>query len=232
MDFISFLDQRKTLTDTGDLNGLNALEEKVTKIVADFLNGTFVAEMQTVPLFYSFFKTFAETNNLELKNLCDQALIKIQPLLDEFDREHNLTHLDELNTGTIEYNLNQLSAFDRLNPFEKESANQLKFQTFNDLLRLTDQIEIKGTDESAHENFIETLVKASKLQTFISLSLSPEKITQDLYLTTLRSNMENNLVLMLTADRIDSGMPINDKKVARLRIEYQKLLNALNKGQK
>ncbi len=64
----------------------------------------------------------------------------------------------------------------------------------------------------------------------MSLSLSGEKITRDIYLSTLRNNMENNLVLMFAADRIPAGMPINEKNVAAFRIEYEKLLDALNRG--
>lgn len=122
----------------------------------------------------------------------------------------------------------RLAVFERLNPFEKEKNNQLKFPAFTDLLRLTDQIEITGSDENAHARFIETLIKASKLQVFMTLSLAKEKITQDDYLSALRGNMENNLVLMFAADRIPAETPINENTVADLRAEYQKLLDALN----
>ena len=103
----------------------------------------------------------------------------------------------------------------------------VKFPVFSDLLRLTDQIEIKGTAENAHDLFVDTLIKASKLQVFMALSLSNEKIDQNLYLSTLRSSMENNLVLMFAADNIDAGMPPDDKKIARLQAEYQKLLKVI-----
>ena len=64
----------------------------------------------------------------------------------------------------------------------------------------------------------------------MTLSLSGEKITRDIYLSTLRGNMENNLVLMFAADRIPAETPINEKTIAVLQAEYQKLLDALNRG--
>lgn len=230
MDLISFLNQRKAFTDAGDADGLAALETKAADIVRQFLEGTYAAETETSPLFYSFFRTFAQTQNKDLKSDCEQAVEKLQPMLDEFDAEHNLTHLDELNQNVIEYNLAHLAVFERLNPFEKEKNNQLKFPAFADLLRLTDQIEITGSDENAHARFVETLTDASKLQAFMTLSLSGEKITRDIYLSTLRGNMENNLVLMFAADRIPAETPINEKTITALQAEYQKLLDALNRG--
>ncbi len=227
MDLIAFLNQRKALNEAGDTNGLAALEKEAAEIVEQFLDGSCAAETETAPLFYSFFKTFSQTDNDYLKSGCEQAVEKIQPLLDEFDEEHHLTHLDELNQNVIEYNLGKLAVFERLNPFEKEK-DKLKFPAFSDLLRLTDQIEITDGGEDAHLRFVETLIDASKLQTFMTLSLSDKKITQDLYLSTLRSNMENNLVLMFTADRIKAGMPISDKTVSILKAEYQKFLTAIN----
>lgn len=227
MDFISFLNQRKTLSDAGDVNALTALEKEASDFVKQFLNGKYAAETETSPLFYSFFKTFAQTDNATLKENCERAIEIIQPLLDAFDEEHHLTHLDDLTENVIEHNLNQLAVFERLNPFEKKADDQLKFPVFSDLLRLTDQIEIKGTAENAHDLFVDTLIKASKLQVFMALSLSNEKIDQNLYLSTLRSSMENNLVLMFAADNIDAGMPPDDKKIARLQAEYQKLLKVI-----
>ena len=228
MDLISFLNQRKAFTDAGDANGLAALETEAADIVRQFLEGTYAAETETSPLFYSFFRTFSQTDNSDLKSDCERALEKLQPLLDEFDEDHRLTHLDELEQSVIEYNLAQLAVFERLNPFEKEKNNQLKFPDFTNLLHLTDQIEITGSDENAHARFIATLTDASKLQAFMTLSLADKKITQDIYLSALRCNMENNLVLMFAADRITAGMPLNEKNIAVLQAEYQKLLDALN----
>lgn len=228
MDLISFLNQRKAFIDAGDTEGLAALEKEAADIVKRFLKGTYAAETDTSPLFYSFFRTFAQTQNKDLQSDCERAIEKLQPLLDEFDEEHNLTHLDELSESIIEYNLAQLAVFERLNPFEKEKNNQLKFPIFSDLLQLTDQIEITDSDDDARTWFIETLIEASKMQAFMALCLSGKKITQDIYLSTLRNNMENNLVLMFAADRIPAEIPINEETVAAFQVEYQKLLDAMN----
>ena len=125
MDLISFLNQRKALTDAGDADGLAALETEAAEFAGQFLKGELAAEVETAPLFYSFFRTFAQTDDNNLKSDCERALEELRPLLDEFDKEHDLTHLDELDQNVIEYNLARLAVFERLNPFEKEKGNRI-----------------------------------------------------------------------------------------------------------
>ena len=231
MDHVAFLNQRKALSDIGDTNGLIALEQEALNHVREFLSGEIAAETETAPLFYSFFRTFSQTGNAELKTFCDNALIKLQPYLAQFDEENGLTHLDALNKRVLEYNLTALTVLERINPFEFKKEKQLKFPVFSDLFRLTNNIEI--TDENgeksneAHTRFIETLIETSKIQTFMTLSLSEKKIDENAYLTDLCQNMEKNLVLMFVADRIPSGKPMIDETRDLIQQEYQKLLKAL-----
>ena len=231
MDQIAFLKQRKELTDAEDTAGLASLEREVLIHAQEFLNGEIGVETDTAPLFHSLFKTFSQTENADLKAACEKALEKVQPYLDDFDRENGLTRLDDLDKSVIEHNLTALSVYERINPFEIRKGDQLKYPLFSDLFRLTNNIEITDTDDQksdlAHERFVDTLIEAARLQTFMKLSLHTEKITQDFYLSDLRQNMEVGLVSMFVIDRIPSGKPINDETKDFLHSEYQKLLSSI-----
>lgn len=232
MDLISFLNQRKAAMDSGNDEALKALEKTAAKHVTAFLNGTIAAETETSPLFYSFFRTFSQTDDDELKQNCEKALEKLQPYLDRFDTENHLTHLDDLEENILARNLEKLAVFDQINPFEMKKKNQLVFSDFAELFSLTEKIEI--TDENGkasskgHENFITTLIESAKLQAFTTLSLSVSKISQKDYLTEVRQNMENNLVLMFVADKALLQSPPTEKTKDLLHAEYKKLLIAVS----
>ena len=231
MDLIAFLNQRKALSNKGDTEGLKALEQEASGAVRAFLDGKIGADTDRAPLFYSFLKTFSQTDNPDLKKDCDKALIKIQPYLDQFDKENGLTRLDDLSKNVIEHNLDALSVFEQLYPFEMKKENQLKFPIFSDLFRLTNSIDItddKGqVTDQAHARFVDTLIDAARLQTFMKLSISVNKITEDIYLDDLRQNMEVGLVSMFVIDRIPSDRPIDEETKDLIQAEYQKLLNSI-----
>ncbi len=230
MDLIAFLNRRKTLFNSGDTAGLNALEHEALFYIKEFLSDKISAETDTAPLFYSFFRTFSQTENTQLKDACEKALQKLHPFLNRFDEENRLTRLDDLNKETAEYNLTALSAFERLNPFELKEKDRLKFPVFSDLFRLVNNIEITDSNgqnnASAHVQFIDTLIESARLQTFMKLSIYTDKITEDLYLSDLRQNMEIGLVSMFITDRVPTDMP-DDKTKDQLLLEYQKLLNSI-----
>lgn len=231
MDQIAFLNQRKALSDSGDTAGLKALEQEALLHTQEFLDGKIGAETETAPLFYSFFRTFSQTENADLKTACNKALEKVQPYLDQFDKENGLTRLDDLSKGVLEHNLTALSVFEQLNPFELKKENQLKFPIFSDLFRLTNNIDITDDNgqnsDRAHADFVNTLIDAARLQTFMKLSISTDKITEDVYLNDLRQNMEIGLVSMFVIDRVPVGQPINDETKDQIFSEYQKLLNSI-----
>ena len=85
MDQIAFLKQHKEFSDAGDMAALAGLEEQALTHTYEFLNGEIAAEPETAPLFYSFFRTFSDTKNKDLKTACEKALEKVQPFLDQFD---------------------------------------------------------------------------------------------------------------------------------------------------
>lgn len=230
MDQIAFLKQHKEFSDAGDMAALAGLEEQALTHTHEFLNGEIAAEPETAPLFYSFFRTFSDTKNKDLKTACEKALEKVQPFLNQFDEENGLTRLDDLTKSVVEHNLAALSVYEQLNPFET-TGKGLKFSEFEDLFRLTNEIDIIDSNginnKQAHTDFVETLIDTAKLQTFLSQSLSDKKIDEQIYLSDLRRNMEKDLVLMFAADKIPVGEPIDDETKNKIEAEYQKLLETI-----
>lgn len=231
MDLISFLNRHKSLTDAADKDGLASLEQEAFVHIREFLNGEIAAETNTAPLFYSFFRTFSQTENADLKAACEAAVEKVKPYLDDFDEENGLTRLDDLSKSLLEHNLTALSVFEQLDPFELKKEDRLRFPEFSDLFRLTNNIDITDDNgqvsDQAHTDFINTLIDAARLQTFMKLSVSADKITEDVYLNDLRQNMEIGLVSMFVIDRIPADRTLSDETKDQLQAEYQKLLNSI-----
>ena len=81
--------------------------------------------------------------------------------------------------------------------------------------------------DAAHENFVDALIEAARSQTFTKLSFYKEKVTEDLYLDSLRENMEIGLVTMFAIDRVPTDKPLNDETKDFIESEYQRLLDSI-----
>ena len=234
MDMLASLKKRQELISAGNSEKLTALDNEALIYVQDVLNDKVLPETDTSPLFYSFFTTFSQTENAGLKTACEKALLKLQPFLDEFDEENGLNRTGELTSEAINRNLAALDVFEKINPFETDKSGHLIFPDFSDLLLLTNNIDITDSSgnksDSAHTNFIDTLIKSARLKSFFKLSMQPEEITEKSYLSELRWNMEKDLVLMFIVDHAIIEGGFSEKTKDFIEEEFQKLLHIVQKG--
>lgn len=234
MDMLASLKKRQELISAGDSEGLAVLDSEALNYIKDVLEGKFLPETETSPLFYSFFTSFSQTGNAGLKTACKQALLRLQPLLDKFDAENGLDRTEKLDTEILNRNLAALNAFEQINPFELDNDGQLKFSEFSDLFLLTNNIDITDSSgrksDSAHTKFLETLIESARLKTFMKLSLQPEEATQEIYLSELRWNMEKDLVLMFVVEHVNIKEGFSEKTKDLIEEEYQKLLHIVQEG--
>ena len=110
-------------------------------------------------------------------------------------------------------------AFEKINPFERED--------FGQILKLIRKISLSTDDGTTYEtaDFLEDVLEAAQLKSFLRLCLNLDKITKELYFFVLKRETEAFLMTLLLAENAEKAFETASQE--EVEAEFEKFLDAI-----
>ena len=209
----------QTAVEKNDVDAVKHIEKEAQKRVDGFLSGALDVDSDDSPFWLTFVRSFAQTANVDLKMAAKKAEVKLVPLLKEFDADVGFDFSDHVNEATLERNIADLDAFEKINPFERED--------FGQILKLIRKISLSTDDGTTYEtaDFLEDVLEAARLKSFLRLCLNLDKITDELYFFVLKRETEAFLMTLLLAENAEKAFETASQE--EVEAEFEKFLDAI-----
>ena len=200
-----------------DSDAARHIERESFKRLNDFLDGSLAVDVDESPYWLTFARALSQSADVDLKMAAKKAEVKLVPLLKEFDADVGFDFSDRVDEATLERNLTDLDAFEKIDPFERED--------FRQILKLIQKISLSTDDGTVYKtaDFQQDVLKSAQMKSFLRLCLNLDKITSETYFATLLEEMERLLVTLFVMDKAGDSLDENE-----MRAEYEKLLNAID----
>lgn len=209
----------QTALGKNDADAVKHIEKEAQKRLDGFLSGALDVDSDDSPFWLTFVRAFAQTANVDLKMAAKKAEVKLVPLLKEFDADVGFDFSDHVDEATLERNIADLDAFEKINPFERED--------FGQILKLIRKISLATDDGTTYEtaDFLEDVLKAARLKSFLRLCLNLDKITDELYFFVLKRETEAFLMTLLLAENAEKAFETASQE--EVEAEFEKFLDAI-----
>lgn len=209
----------QTALEKNDADAVKHIEKEAQKRLDGFLSGALDVDSDDSPFWLTFVRAFAQTANVDLKMAAKKAEVKLVPLLKEFDADVGFDFSDHVDEATLERNIADLDAFEKINPFERED--------FGQILKLIRKISLSTDDGTTYEtaDFLEDVLKAARLKSFLRLCLNLDKITDELYFFVLKRETEAFLMTLLLAENAEKAFETASQE--EVEAEFEKFLDAI-----
>ena len=209
----------QTALEKNDADAVKHIEKEAQKRLDGFLSGALDVDSDDSPFWLTFVRAFAQTANVDLKMAAKKAEVKLVPLLKEFDADVGFDFSDHVDEATLERNIADLDAFEKINPFERED--------FGQILKLIRKISLSTDDGTTYEtaDFLEDVLEAARLKSFLRLCLNLDKITDELYFFVLKRETEAFLMTLLLAENAEKAFEAASQE--EVEAEFDKFLDAI-----
>lgn len=209
----------QTALEKKDADAVKHIEKEAQKRLDGFLSGALDVDSDDSPFWLTFVRAFAQTANVDLKMAAKKAEVKLVPLLKEFDADVGFDFSDHVDEATLERNIADLDAFEKINPFERED--------FGQILKLIRKISLSTDDGTIYEtaDFLEDVLEAARLKSFLRLCLNLDKITDELYFFVLKRETEAFLMTLLLAENAEKAFETASQE--EVEAEFEKFLDAI-----
>lgn len=202
-----------------DSDAARHIERESFKRLNDFLDGSLAVDVDDSPFWLTFVRSFAQTANVDLKMAAKKAEVKLVPLLKEFDADVGFDFSDRVDEATLERNLTDLDAFEKIDPFERED--------FRQILKLIQKISLSTDDGTVYKtaDFQQDVLKSAQMKSFLRLCLNLDKITPELYFFVLKRETEAFLMTLLLAENAEKAFETASQE--EVEAEFKNFLDAI-----
>lgn len=236
IDELRKLKKQLTAEETSDAREtLKDLQTYADEKIRAYTEGRFAAEGIDAPAFYAFLAAFGKTTDGRFTPPARKALECLAPALKDFDEQTGYAGLSSVPPETVLKNMEALDLLSAVNPFavhEEAGRRKWKYPAFRKTAKLLHAIRITGDDglpldEREQKTFRDSMLEASKLETYLRLAAAADVPNEQDYLTALKEIMDINLAALLVTDQAARSYPLSEKEKERLALEIENLIQSL-----
>lgn len=202
-----------------DSDAARHIERESFKRLNDFLDGSLAVDVDESPYWLTFARALSQSADVDLKMAAKKAEVKLVPLLKEFDADVGFDFSDRVDEATLERNLTDLDAFEKIDPFERED--------FRQILKLIQKISLSTDDGTVYKtaDFQQDVLKSAQMKSFLRLCLNLDKITPELYFFVLKRETEAFLMTLLLAENAEKAFETASQE--EVEAEFKNFLDAI-----